>query len=177
MFQHVKARTKLVIAATGVVAMLAFGSFAWASIPDGDGTIHGCYDKASGALRVTDPVTKTPKTCTSKELALEWKTGSAAADAFVGAFGADTGNAAAGDGVQCTMGQVLLTAATRVTAGGIPADGRLLSISQNMALFSLLGNTYGGDGRTTFALPDLRAIAPNHMTYSICDFGVFPSQR
>lgn len=35
-------------------------------------------------------------------------------------------------------------------------DGQLLPINQNQALFSLLGTTYGGDGRTTFALPDLR---------------------
>ncbi len=34
-------------------------------------------------------------------------------------------------------------------------DGRLTSISQNSALFSILGSTYGGDGRSTFALPDL----------------------
>ena len=38
-------------------------------------------------------------------------------------------------------------------------NGQLLSISQNTALFSLLGTTYGGDGRTTFALPDLRGRA------------------
>src|SRR6266571_5281659 len=36
------------------------------------------------------------------------------------------------------------------------ANGQLLPINQNQALFSLLGTTYGGDGRTTFALPDLR---------------------
>lgn len=41
-------------------------------------------------------------------------------------------------------------------------DGRLLSIAQNTALFSILGTTYGGDGRTTFALPDLRGRAPIH---------------
>ncbi len=39
--------------------------------------------------------------------------------------------------------------------GTVPCDGRLLSISQNSALFSLYGTTYGGDGRTTFAVPDL----------------------
>lgn len=39
-------------------------------------------------------------------------------------------------------------------------DGQLLPISQNTALFSLLGTTYGGDGRSTFALPDLRGQAP-----------------
>jgi microcystin-dependent protein len=41
-------------------------------------------------------------------------------------------------------------------------DGQLLDISQHTALFSLLGTTYGGDGRTTFALPDLRGRAPIH---------------
>lgn len=41
-------------------------------------------------------------------------------------------------------------------------DGQLLPISQNTALFSLLGTTYGGDGRTTFALPDLRGRVPLH---------------
>ena len=41
-------------------------------------------------------------------------------------------------------------------------DGQLLPISQNAALFSILGTTYGGDGRTTFALPDLRGRAPMH---------------
>src|SRR4051812_13799177 len=39
-------------------------------------------------------------------------------------------------------------------------DGQLLSISQNTALFSLLGTYYGGDGRSTFALPDLRGRVP-----------------
>ena len=41
-------------------------------------------------------------------------------------------------------------------------DGQLMSISSNTALFSLLGTTYGGDGRTTFALPDLRGRVPMH---------------
>ncbi len=40
--------------------------------------------------------------------------------------------------------------------GWAKCDGQLLSISENQALFSLLGTIYGGDGRTTFALPDLR---------------------
>lgn len=41
-------------------------------------------------------------------------------------------------------------------------DGQLLVLSQNTALFSLLGTTYGGDGRSNFALPDLRGSAPMH---------------
>src|ERR1700759_1289869 len=41
-------------------------------------------------------------------------------------------------------------------------DGQLLPISQNTALFSLLGTTYGGDGKSTFALPNLQDNAPMH---------------
>jgi microcystin-dependent protein len=42
-------------------------------------------------------------------------------------------------------------------------NGQLLPINQNQALFSLLGTTYGGDGRVNFALPDLRARTPIHV--------------
>jgi microcystin-dependent protein len=42
-------------------------------------------------------------------------------------------------------------------------DGQLMPINQNQALFSLLGTTYGGDGRVNFGLPDLRGRAPIHM--------------
>jgi microcystin-dependent protein len=42
-------------------------------------------------------------------------------------------------------------------------NGQLLPINQNQALFSLLGTTYGGDGRTNFALPDLRGRVPIHV--------------
>ena len=42
-------------------------------------------------------------------------------------------------------------------------NGQLLPINQNQALFSLLGTTYGGDGRTTFALPNLQGRMPMHM--------------
>src|SRR5512146_999115 len=41
-------------------------------------------------------------------------------------------------------------------------DGQLLPLSQNTALFSLLGTTYGGDGKSTFALPNLQGSAPMH---------------
>lgn len=42
-------------------------------------------------------------------------------------------------------------------------DGQILPINQNQSLYSLLGTTYGGDGRTTFALPDLRGRTPIHV--------------
>ena len=57
---------------------------------------------------------------------------------------------------------------------GTPAKGQLLQIADNEALFSLLDTKYGGDGRTTFALPDLRDVTPNGMTYSICTVGLYP---
>ncbi|MDQ6616776.1 MAG: tail fiber protein [Actinomycetota bacterium] len=46
--------------------------------------------------------------------------------------------------------------------GWAQCNGQLLPINQNQALFSLLGTTYGGDGRVTFALPDLRSRTPIH---------------
>jgi microcystin-dependent protein len=46
--------------------------------------------------------------------------------------------------------------------GWAMCNGQLLPINQNQALFALLGTTYGGDGRTTFALPDLRGRVPIH---------------
>lgn len=46
--------------------------------------------------------------------------------------------------------------------GWATCDGQLMPISQNTALFSLLGTNYGGDGKSTFALPDLQGSAPMH---------------
>jgi hypothetical protein len=88
-------------------------------------------------------------------------------------FGTNTTMAKQGVGATCTLGEVALYAG--VVANGIPAEGQLLPISQFIPLFSLLGTTYGGDGVNTFALPDLRAVAPNGLTYAICYLGVFPS--
>jgi microcystin-dependent protein len=54
------------------------------------------------------------------------------------------------------IGEIRLIAFTFVPRNWAACDGQLLSISQNTALFSLLGTTYGGNGQTNFALPDLR---------------------
>jgi hypothetical protein len=62
---------KLVAALVAILA-IAVGSAAYAAIPDAGGVVHGCYDKASGQLRVTDTDTNTPKACSSKEAALTW---------------------------------------------------------------------------------------------------------
>ncbi len=58
------------------------------------------------------------------------------------------------------IGAVMQFAGNFAPRGWALADGQLLSISENQALFSILGTTYGGDGRTTFALPDLRGRTP-----------------
>ena len=48
--------------------------------------------------------------------------------------------------------------------GWAMCDGQILPINQNQSLYSLLGTTYGGDGRTSFALPDLRGRTPIHVS-------------
>lgn len=55
---------------------------------------------------------------------------------------------------------MILFAGNFAPRGWAFCEGQLLAISQNTALFSLLGTTYGGDGRTTFALPDMRGRGP-----------------
>ncbi|WP_274366125.1 phage tail protein [Paenibacillus thermotolerans] len=50
-------------------------------------------------------------------------------------------------------------------SGWAVCDGRLLNIDQNMALYSLLGTSFGGDGKVNFALPDLRGRVPMHPQY------------
>src|SRR6266568_2255274 len=60
------------------------------------------------------------------------------------------------------LGEIILVPYNFAPQGWAFCEGQLLSIAQNTALFSLLGTTYGGDGRTTFALPDLRGRVPIH---------------
>jgi len=88
-----------------------------------------------------------------------------------------------GSSGQCYIGDIILSVNGYGTTGGVaggswtPADGSVLPISQDVALFSILGTTFGGDGTTNFALPDLRAFAPQGFQYSICMFGIFPSRN
>ncbi len=60
------------------------------------------------------------------------------------------------------IGEVKMFAGNFAPRGWAMCNGQLLPISQNSALFSILGTTYGGDGRTTFALPDLRGRVAVH---------------
>jgi microcystin-dependent protein len=60
------------------------------------------------------------------------------------------------------VGEIRMFAGNFAPRGWSFCDGQLLAVSQNDALFSLLGTIYGGDGRTTFGLPDLRGRVPIH---------------
>jgi microcystin-dependent protein len=60
------------------------------------------------------------------------------------------------------LGEIRMFSFDFVPKGWARCTGELMPINQNQALFSLLGTQYGGDGRTTFALPDLRDSAPMH---------------
>lgn len=63
---------------------------------------------------------------------------------------------------QATLGEITMFAGNFAPRGWQFCDGQLLPISQYEALFSILGTTYGGDGRTTFGLPDLDGRVPVH---------------
>jgi hypothetical protein len=91
-------------------------------------------------------------------------------------FGTNALDFSAGEGgtAQCTIGSILLNVSFDYPENYLPADGRLLPIEQWTAVFSLLGTNYGGNGTTNFALPDLRAAAPNNTIYLICVTGIFP---
>jgi microcystin-dependent protein len=65
------------------------------------------------------------------------------------------------------IGEIRLVPYTFAPVGWALCDGHLLPINQNQALFSLLGTYFGGDGRTTFAVPDLRGRVPVGMGVSV----------
>jgi microcystin-dependent protein len=71
------------------------------------------------------------------------------------------------------VGEIRMFAGNFAPAGWQFCEGQLLPISENETLFNLIGTTYGGDGRQTFALPDLRGRLPIHYsgTYSLAATG------
>jgi microcystin-dependent protein len=74
------------------------------------------------------------------------------------------------------LGTIFLFAGNFAPVGYALCEGQLLPISQNTALFSIVGTTYGGDGRTTFALPKLTGpIDGTH--YIIAVNGIYPSRN
>jgi microcystin-dependent protein len=74
------------------------------------------------------------------------------------------------------VGEIRLVAFNFAPAGWAECNGQVLPISENDALFNLIGTMYGGDGQTTFNLPDLRGLEPYPGTrYCISLYGVYPS--
>ena len=63
---------------------------------------------------------------------------------------------------ECYLGEIRIFAGNYAPVGWEMCNGQLLSVSQYQALFTLLGTTYGGNGTTTFGLPDLRGRVPIH---------------
>ena len=75
------------------------------------------------------------------------------------------------------LGQIVLLPYNFVPTQWMACSGQLMPINQNQALFSLLGTTYGGDGSTTFGLPNLQGKAPApNLQYCIAVAGVYPSR-
>jgi microcystin-dependent protein len=78
------------------------------------------------------------------------------------------------------LGEIQVFAFNFCPVGWAPLNGQLMSISANVALFSLLGTTYGGDGVSTFALPKWGPIyTSNGGTFTACiaTQGVYPSRN
>ena len=79
------------------------------------------------------------------------------------------------------LGEVTQFAGHFAPRGWVFAEGQLLNINTHTALFAIMGTTYGGDGRTTFALPDLRCLEPagtgDSLRYIIAITGTFPSRN
>lgn len=75
------------------------------------------------------------------------------------------------------MGQITQFAFDFVPYGFLLCDGATLQIAEHIALFDIIGTTYGGDGITTFKLPDLtKATAFPSMKYYISIVGVYPAE-
>ncbi len=91
------------------------------------------------------------------------KIGSIALIIFVAVVMTSVASKQAHAGDEPFIGEIMWTAISFCPRGWAAADGQLLPVAQNEALFSLLGTIYGGDGRTTFGLPDLRGRVPIHV--------------
>ena len=79
-------------------------------------------------------------------------------------------------GGESYLGAIGLFAGTFCPRNTAPTDGQILQIHENQSLFSLLGTVYGGDGRTTFALPNLKSPVKG-ARYCIVTKGLFPSRN
>ncbi len=154
-----------------ITAAIVVGGVSYASIPDSSGVIHGCYKVRGAASPLSVLNTSIHPKCPNGDTALRW-------DTSPPGIGVATGVAtpASNGGATCTLGEVSLFAqqGRYLPINYMIAKGQTLMISSYTALFALLGTSYGGNGTSTFKLPTLQSLAPDHMTYAICAYGIFP---
>ena len=75
------------------------------------------------------------------------------------------------------MGQIHLFPYTYAPSGWARCEGQIMKIAENQALYSLLGTYFGGNGTTTYALPDLRGKEPvPNLHYCIALAGIYPTR-
>ncbi len=134
-----------------------------------------------GGVAASGYLTSTGTAANSSEL------GGSPASAFepAGNFGNSSLSFGQGNdtGATCTIGEVVLDAGVVYANNWLPADGRVIPIAGNTALFSLVGITYGGNGTTNFGLPNLSYLDPHSQgngsaapQYIICVSGTFPGE-
>jgi hypothetical protein len=155
-YPHLRTAAEIV----GAVLLLSGGATAAASIaPSVTGTaIHGCVNTKTGALSI---LLKAGRTCPNKTKALSWNTagprGPQGPAGTAALFGSNTNKATTGSGgATCTLGQIILTAGSTASVGTLPADGRILPISSNQALFPCSGLDMAGTARPRSPSPVYR---------------------
>jgi len=80
--------------------------------------------------------------------------------------------------IEYYIGGIALFPYNFVPIGWVPCQGQNLQIMQYQALYALIGITYGGDGRTTFAVPNLSGASPlSTVKYYIATEGIFPTRQ
>jgi len=163
----VKTRTLLLGIVIGALLAggLAFGVAASATTPST--TYYACL--AGGSLSKVGTV---KPTCTLPAKLISWNSTGPQGPPGTTAFGSKTQGATLAASQTCIIGQIYLQAGKYYE--GVPANGQVMSILSNTTLFDVIGAKYGGNGSTTFALPNLNKAAPNGLTYTICTLGIFP---
>jgi hypothetical protein len=171
-------RLRIIAGVAGALLLVSGGATAAAAITSGttsSNVINGCVNNKTDVLTV---LLKSSASCPKGTTKVSWnKTGPAGPAGTTGIFGTNTNKASistGGGGDVQYVGQVLLMAGGTAPAGTLPCDGQVLPISSYAVLFDLLGKRYGGNGTTTFGLPNLTKAAPNGLTYVIADTGIFP---
>ena len=182
---------------TTIALVLGASGFAVAAAPKPTTkVVRACVAKRTGAVRVR----ATGARCRKTERPLSWnRTGprgasgvftgystaesdakyldKAAASTFVPAtrlasvIGRVTSAGDEAVGASCAMGTMVPTGGTTAPTGWSFAHGQTVQIAEHPGLFSVLGTRYGGDGKTTFALPDAYDLGPGGTNWLICTGG------